>query len=222
MGRRGRSIFGDQGLVFFITTTAVDFSRVFDCGEQYYFILLNSLKYVLAEHGATLFAYVFMPNHIHFVVALPPGEKISDLMRDFKKYTSTRIRQQLEKDGYSRWVERLRANVGRKLRTSPSTGGVRTSVLTRCKEDVRNAQVNNVRRELLTSLRNGRKKQVFKLWMDRFDDVVIYSDKVLRTKISYIHDNPVRAGLVKEAADWEILDAGMRQETIPHATSHIR
>jgi len=164
MGRRGRAVFGDQGHVFFITTTVMDFERVFDHGEQYYLILLDSLKHVLAEHRAALFAYVFMPSHIHLVVALPEREHISDMMRDFKKYTSTTIRQQLEQDGYTESVERLREHA------------------------------------------RGR-KQVFKLWMDRFDDVVLCNEEMLRVKITYIHENPVRAGLVKRAEDWKYSSA---------------
>ncbi|MDM8000491.1 MAG: transposase [Dehalococcoidia bacterium] len=37
--------------------------------------------------------------------------------------------------------------------------------------------------------------RVYQVWEDRFDDVAVYSDKVLRTKIEYIHNNPVKAGL---------------------------
>jgi putative transposase len=36
----------------------------------------------------------------------------------------------------------------------------------------------------------------YQVWEDRFDDVAVYSDEVLHTKIEYIHNNPVKAGLV--------------------------
>lgn len=196
MARRGRSFSVNQGYTFFVTTTVMNFDHVFDCGEQYYHILLNSLKHVVDEQRVTLLAYVFMPSHVHFVVNLPPGESVSDMMRDFKKYTSTRVRQQLERDDQVKWIERLRANVGRKLPTSRTPGGVRTSVLTLHGDDSKSKP--------LTSLR---KKQVFKLWMDRFDDVVIYTEKMLSIKIMYIHENPVRAGLVKRPEDWKYSSA---------------
>ena len=35
------------------------------------------------------------------------------------------------------------------------------------------------------------------IWMARFDDVAIYSDEQFRTKLNYIHQNPVKAGLSK-------------------------
>jgi len=40
-------------------------------------------------------------------------------------------------------------------------------------------------------------------WMHRFDDVVITSEKPLSIKLNYIHENPVRAGLVQDVIDWK-------------------
>ncbi len=52
------------------------------------------------------------------------------------------------------------------------------------------------RHETLEELRHpdGRTSQ-FRIWEPRFDDVIVYSQKVLETKVDYIHTNPVRAGL---------------------------
>jgi len=36
-----------------------------------------------------------------------------------------------------------------------------------------------------------------KVWQDSFWDKIVYSDKMLRQKLNYIHRNPVRAGLVE-------------------------
>jgi len=47
-----------------------------------------------------------------------------------------------------------------------------------------------------------------KFWQQRYDRQVIISDKVLSTKINYIHQNPVKAGLVKEPQDWKWSSAG--------------
>jgi len=41
-----------------------------------------------------------------------------------------------------------------------------------------------------------------KFWQDRFDDLVITSEKVFLTKLNYIHTNPVRAGLVNNPENW--------------------
>ena len=47
--------------------------------------------------------------------------------------------------------------------------------------------------------KDNRKYQV---WEDRFDDVALYSDKVFRTKLDYIHNNPVEAGLVDSPSNY--------------------
>ena len=165
MGLRGRSIFGNQGFVFFVTTTIVHHDPIFGFGNKYYLILIDSLKFVLSKYQAVLFAYVLMPSHIHIVVAMPENKNISDLMRDFKKYTSTKLRQQLEKDDKSDSIERLRMNS------------------------------------------RDKKNQVFKLWMDRFDDLVIENERSLQTKVEYIHNNPVQAGFVDQPEQWEFSSA---------------
>ena len=58
-----------------------------------------------------------------------------------------------------------------------------------------------------------------RLWQPRFDDVIIWSEEQFRIKIDYIHNNPVKAGLVQtatdyaysSAADWLSDDKGLMQ-----------
>jgi putative transposase len=45
------------------------------------------------------------------------------------------------------------------------------------------------------------------VWMPRFDDLAICSEKQFRTKLDYIHNNPVRAGLVSEPDHYEFSSA---------------
>ena len=42
----------------------------------------------------------------------------------------------------------------------------------------------------------------YKLWKPRFDDLIVSSDKQFKVKMEYIHNNPVKAGLVQRAEDW--------------------
>jgi REP element-mobilizing transposase RayT len=46
-----------------------------------------------------------------------------------------------------------------------------------------------------------------RLWKRRFDDVIIVSEKQFRRKLDYIHENPVKAGLVRQATDWRFSSA---------------
>ena len=41
------------------------------------------------------------------------------------------------------------------------------------------------------------------IWMPRFDRVAVYTESVFRTKLNYIHNNPVKSGLVEEPEDWQ-------------------
>ena len=45
------------------------------------------------------------------------------------------------------------------------------------------------------------------IWQNGFDDVAIYSEKVFNVKLRYIHDNPVRAGYVKNSTEWQFSSA---------------
>jgi putative transposase len=48
----------------------------------------------------------------------------------------------------------------------------------------------------------------FKVWQDEFHPKVISSDAMLLQKAEYIHNNPVRKGLVAEAGHWYYSSAG--------------
>jgi len=41
------------------------------------------------------------------------------------------------------------------------------------------------------------------VWESRYDRVAIFSERILRTKIRYVLENPVRAGLCKRPEDWK-------------------
>jgi putative transposase len=88
----------------------MNFNPVFSLGNQYNNILIDSLKYQINEHKANLYSYVIMHHHIHLIIYLPEGESLIDFMRDFKKFTSTQIRKQLEADNNIDQINKLRIN----------------------------------------------------------------------------------------------------------------
>jgi len=47
----------------------------------------------------------------------------------------------------------------------------------------------------------------FRLWKPRFDDVILKSEKQFNIKLEYLHNNPVKAGLVKKATNWRYSSA---------------
>lgn len=52
-------------------------------------------------------------------------------------------------------------------------------------------------------IKNGQ----FRLWKRRFDDSIIYSEKQLRIKLEYMHNNPVKDGFVDNPIQWEYSSA---------------
>lgn len=41
-----------------------------------------------------------------------------------------------------------------------------------------------------------------KVWQERYDRQAIWTERVLRTKIEYVHNNPIKAGLASDAHAW--------------------
>lgn len=84
----GHKISHQQGL-HFITLTVVGWVDVFT-RQLYRDIIMDSLRYCQKGIGLVVNAYVVMSNHVHLVV-YSRGEKLSNIIRDFKKFTSTQI-----------------------------------------------------------------------------------------------------------------------------------
>jgi REP element-mobilizing transposase RayT len=56
--------------------------------------------------------------------------------------------------------------------------------------------------DLLDKLHYTERQQKFKIWQDRFDDVYLEGINVIETKVRYIHQNPVRKGIVQRAEEY--------------------
>ena len=77
--------------LYFTTSTVVDWVDVFTRPE-YKHIILDSLAYCQESKGLDIYAWVLMTNHLHMIVGARNEEtSISDILRDFKKYTSKKI-----------------------------------------------------------------------------------------------------------------------------------
>ena len=93
-------IIRDQERPHFITCTVVDWIDIFT-RKVYRDIVISSLDYCIREKGMVLFGYVIMSNHIHLIVQSKDG-KLSDLIRDFKKFTSKNIVEAIQAEPESR------------------------------------------------------------------------------------------------------------------------
>ena len=84
----------NKTLPHFITFAVVEWVDVFT-RQSYRDILLDSLRYCQKEKGLILNSWCVMSNHFH-MIASAKEENLSDILRDFKKYTSKEIIKAIE------------------------------------------------------------------------------------------------------------------------------
>lgn len=76
----------------FLTHTVVDWIDVFTRRELAE-IVVNSLNYCVEKKGLEVYVWCLMPSHLHMIARTAEGAKddLSDVMRDFKKFTSKEV-----------------------------------------------------------------------------------------------------------------------------------
>jgi putative transposase len=117
-------------------------------------IACNALDEARKSAGFLIFAYVIMPDHLHFIT--DSARKESEVMRFANGIISRRVIDYLK--------------------------------------------TNNHNSSLLKLRHATRKRQyAYSLWDHHSNSFSIYSEAVLMQKVNYIHQNPVRAGLVEGA-----------------------
>lgn len=80
----------NQNAVHFLTLTVVHWIDLFT-RKEYNYILTDSLNYCIKEKGLEVVSYVIMPSHVHLVCRVNEPFQLSDVLRDFKKFTSKKI-----------------------------------------------------------------------------------------------------------------------------------
>jgi REP element-mobilizing transposase RayT len=84
----------DQSAPHFITATVVDWVDAFT-RRVYKDCVIDALDYSIKNKGMVVFGYVIMSNHIHMVVQAQ-NNNLSDLIRDFKKFTARTILNEIQ------------------------------------------------------------------------------------------------------------------------------
>jgi len=94
----------NQNDLYFITTTVVGWIDAFTRKELAQ-VVIDSLKFCQKEKGLVIYSWCLMPSHLHMIVSAEEGKKISDIIRDFKKFTSKRIISTIKEINESRdWL----------------------------------------------------------------------------------------------------------------------
>jgi REP element-mobilizing transposase RayT len=89
------------GEPYFITTTIVNWIDIFTRRNQKQMIV-DALAYCQKEKGLEIYAWCLMPSHLHMMCRAQNDDLLSDIMRDFKKFTSKKIIQLIKTEPESR------------------------------------------------------------------------------------------------------------------------
>ncbi len=95
----------DKDAAYFITMTVVDWINVFELRLNR-LLIVESLKYCQKHKGLEIYGWCMMPNHLHMIARATGQQTLSEILRDFKKFTSKEIiRQIIDQPGNDRnWM----------------------------------------------------------------------------------------------------------------------
>ena len=104
-----------EGYAYYLTLTIAEWIDVFS-RPVYKHILVDSLNYCIANKGLEVYCWCLMSNHIHLVACSGEGFSLSDIFRDFKKYTSKALINAIKEIPESRryWMFNLFWYAGKK------------------------------------------------------------------------------------------------------------
>jgi putative transposase len=80
----------DQTALYFVTFTVIHWLDVF-IRREYRDIFLDSIRYCQENKGLEVYAYVIMSSHVHMIIGRHGEPNLQDIIRDIKKFTSSKI-----------------------------------------------------------------------------------------------------------------------------------
>jgi REP element-mobilizing transposase RayT len=137
--------------------------------QVYFLILAEAIEHCRTNKGMEVFAYCFMPSHVHLVFR-STNDNPSGLLRDYKGYTAKNLIREIEEnpqESRKEWLLWMMERAGKKKS-------------------------------------NVTKRQ---FWQHHNKPIELWSSKVIKQKIDYIHNNPVEAGFVTNPIDWKYSSA---------------
>ena len=82
--------------IYFLSCATVEWTDVFT-RPVYKKLFVNNLNYCIVNKGLEIFAWVLMTNHFHLLARSNDKERnLNQLIGDFKKYVSKKIREEIE------------------------------------------------------------------------------------------------------------------------------
>ncbi|HKJ43426.1 MAG TPA: transposase [Sunxiuqinia sp.] len=89
------------GYTYFLTLTIVEWIDLFT-RPIYRHILVDSLNYCITNKSLEVYCWCLMSNHLHLIAASREDGNLSDIPRDFKKFTSKAFTQAIKETPESR------------------------------------------------------------------------------------------------------------------------
>jgi REP element-mobilizing transposase RayT len=136
--------------------------------KSYRDFILENLTYSRKEKGLYLYSYVIMSNHIHLVVQ-QNDEKLSDWVRDFKKFTSKKLLKMILENPYESRKEWLRMIFEYQAKSISGLGPIAIRM---------------------------------QFWTHENHAIELNRPDMLESRMKYIHENPLRAGIVEKEEDY--------------------
>ena len=107
--------FHNESGAYFISFATVYWLDVFT-RQVYFNVLEESIDYCRAEKGMEVFAYCFMPSHVHLIFR-SSNEDPSGLIRDFKGFTARKLIKTIEEnpqESRKEWLLWMMERAGKK------------------------------------------------------------------------------------------------------------
>ena len=76
--------------IYFVSSAVVFWMDVF-VRRIYKEIFTECLRHCIRNKGLLVHTWVLMPSHFHLIISRNAEPKLEEIMRDFKKFTSTQI-----------------------------------------------------------------------------------------------------------------------------------
>ncbi len=146
----------------FVTCTIVNWLPVFT-RPQTVDIVLDSLRHLQSNDALTIFGFVIMENHTHFIVS---SGLLSNTIGRFKSFTARKIIDLLRDKGEKGILWQLSyAKLPHKV------------------------------------------DREYQLWQEGSHPVLIQGEDMMRQRLEYMHNNPVRRGYVDDPVHWRYSSA---------------
>ena len=91
----------DKDRAYFLTMTVVGWIDLFT-RPSHKLLIVNSLNYAIKNRGLVVFAYCLMPSHLHCICRAEGERTLSEILRDFKTFTSKNLVKQIVEEPESR------------------------------------------------------------------------------------------------------------------------